>query len=129
MVKRWPMLDRPMSLRSECSNATSASPVIASSMHSLVPNHVQHFFQHVPTKVSAYCGSPRLDTKSALWSADQSSIRPRGEGASLCEYVVGVCSVEGLSEPIEEASPKSRGGNVGDMNEARSYSSSASESS
>lgn len=79
--------------------------------------------------MSAYCGNPILETKSALCSDDQSSIKPRGEGASLCEYVVGVCSVEGLSDPVEEASPKSRGGNVGDMKEARSYSSSASESS
>lgn len=37
--------------------------------------------------------------------------------------------MEGLSEPVEEAEPKSRGGSVGDMKEARSYSSSASESS
>lgn len=40
-----------------------------------------------------------------------------------------MCSVEGLSDPVEEAEPKSRGGKVGDMKEARSYSSSASESS
>ena len=37
--------------------------------------------------------------------------------------------MDGLSDPVDEASPKSRGGNVGDMNDARSYSSSASESS
>lgn len=123
------MLDKPISLRSECRSATSASPVIASSAQRLVHSPIHIYSQHVPTNVSAYCDNPRLETKSALCSADQSSIKPRGEGASRCEYEVGVCSVEGLSDPVDEASPKSRGGNVGDMNEARSYSSSASESS
>ena len=68
---------------------------------------------HIPTKVSAYCASPRLEMKSAHCSADHWVINPRGEPPlpPECVNVVGVFSADGDSESVgeDDSNPAAKG--------------------